>query len=292
MIRRFAALFALTFTLSGCAYFGSEFMVWQLNKAEPTGSDFSKELTAQYKQRANDSQYKNFNYEQAYRNADRGLDASVGAVVKPYSTDEFSIPENLMGEIVKARIDLDKALNDGGREATPREAALAQAKFDCWVEDASKTWLPELYQECRQEFYTAFKQMTAMRGEAVDVTGTTIGQPEVADVNANRFMLFFGTAGAKLTASTAVSLDQVADIIKKRHPKLIRIEGHSDASGSKKSKQAISDKRAIAVSEALIARGVDAKLLETKGWSDRKPLFKTQSKNVPANRRAEIWLDF
>lgn len=292
MIRRALALFALTLSLSGCTYFGSEFMVWQLNKAEPTGTEFSKQLTTQYKDRANKSQYQTYNYDQAYRNADRGLDASVGAVVKPYSTDEFKIPENLMGEIVKARIDLDKALNDGGREATPREAALAQAKFDCWVEDAAKEWLPELYQECRQEFYSAYKQMIAMRGEPVDVTGTTIGQPEAVDTNANRFMLFFGSAGAKLTASTASSVDQIAQIIKQRQPKLVRIEGHSDASGSKKAKQMISDKRAIAVADALIARGVNPKLLETKGWSDRKPLFKTRNKNVPANRRTEIWLDF
>lgn len=292
MIRRALALFALTLSLSGCAYFGSEFMVWQLNKAEPTGSEFSKALTEQYKDRANKSQYQNYNYDQAYRNADRGLDASVGAVVKPYSTDEFNIPESMLPEIAKARIDLDKALSDGAREATPREAALAQAKFDCWVEDAAKTWLPELYQECRQEFYAAFKQMGAMRGEPVDAAGTTIGQPDAVDTNANRFMLFFGTAGAKLTASTATSLDQIAQIIKQRQPKLVRIEGHSDASGSKKSKQAISDKRAIAVSEALIQRGVNPQVINTKGWSDRKPLFKTKNKNVPANRRTEIWLDF
>ncbi|HCM84152.1 MAG TPA: OmpA family protein [Alphaproteobacteria bacterium] len=292
MIRRTLVLFAITISLSGCAYFGSEFLVWQLNKTEPTGSEFSKQLTAQYKARANESQYQNFNYEQAYRNADRGLDASVGAPVKPLTTDEFNIPENMMPEIVQARIDLDKALDAGARDVTPREAALAQAKFDCWIEDAAKTWLPELYQECRREFYLAFNQMTAMRGQPVDVSGTTIGQPDAVDMNANRFMLFFGTAGAKLNVSTATSLDQIAQIIKQRRPKLVRIEGHSDASGSSKAKQNISDKRAITVAEALIARGVDAKLLETKGWSDRKPLFKTKNKNVPANRRAEIWLDF
>lgn len=292
MIRRFAALAILTMTLSGCTYFGSEFMVWQLNKADTTGgTPFTQALTEQYKSRANESQYQTYNYDQAYRNADRGLDASVGAVVKPLSTNEFVIPESLMPEIVKARIDLDKALNDGAREATPKEAALAQAKFDCWIEDAAKTWLPDLYQECRKEFYDAFNQITAMRGQPVDLSQTALAQDAV-DVNANRFMLFFGTGGAKLNASTAASLDQIAQIIKQRQPKLVRVEGHSDAAGSKTSKQKISDQRAIAISNALMARGVDKSMIETKGWSDRKPLFNSKNKKVPANRRAEIWLDF
>lgn len=293
MIRRALALLTLTFALSGCTYFGSYFVVEELNKAQPKGPAFSQALTQHYKDRANYSQNVTYHYEQAYRNAERGLMAADGAPVSPYDVNAFAVPSTMEQEILKARADLDKALNNGGRERAPRESALAQAKFDCWVEDSEKTWLPELYKTCRAEFFDAMQQITAMKGEPVDLSNTNWSATSAPiDINANRFLIFFGQSGATLTKTTAQSLDQIAQIIKDRQPRAIRIDGFSDSNGSKKSKKSLSQKRAIAVAEALINRGVDKNIITTRAMSDKTPLVKTKSKNVPANRRAEIWLDF
>lgn len=295
MIRRAIALFTLAFALSGCTYFGSYFMVDELNKAQPKGPAFSQALTQQYKDRANYSQNVTYHYEQAYRNAERGLMAADGTPVSPYEVNAFAIPPTMEQEIIKARADLDKALGNGGRERAPKEAALAQAKFDCWVEDSEKTWMPELYKSCQREFYDALKQISAMQGEAVDLSNTNWSAGPTSapiDINANRFLIFFGQSGTALTNTTSQSLDQIAQIIKDRQPRAIRIDGFSDSDGSKKSKQRISQRRAITVAEALINRGVDRNLITTRGMGDKMPLVKTKSKKVPANRRAEIWLDF
>jgi len=157
-----------------------------------------------------------------------------------------------------------------------------------------KTWLPELYKACRQDFYNAFQQMIAMQGEPVDLSGVDLTAPAAAmpvNAEANRFLIFFGAGGAKLSPTVAPTLDQIAQIITQRQPQSVRVNGFSDSSGSKKSKQRVSQQRAISVAEALIARGVPQKVIHTRGMGDAEPLVKTKSKNVPANRRVEIWLD-
>jgi len=293
------AVFVIGAALSGCTYFGSYFEVDQLNKAQPKGSAFTQALTAQYRDRANYSQNVTMNYEQAYRVADRGLITADGTSVQPYAPAEFDVPSAQQQEIAKARAQLEQALTAGARDRAPKEAALAQAKFDCWVEDAEKTWQPELYQVCRKEFYDAFGQMIAMQGEPVDLSSTNINATDLntnptyaVDTNADRFLIFFGKSGAKLAPSTVGSLDQIAQIILTREPPLVRVEGHSDRAGTAKSKQKVSEQRAIAVAEALIQRGVPAKVIQTKGLSDSQPLIKTANKKEPANRRVEIWLVF
>jgi len=291
MIRRAIALFTLAASLSGCTYFGSYFQVDELNKAQAKGAPFTQALTQQYKDRANYSQNVTYNYDEAYRNADKGLTAADGTPVAPYSLTDFNVPESQKQEVIKARIDLDKALNSGARDRAPKEAALAQAKFDCWVEDAEKTWMPELYKTCRKEFYNAFQQMMAMQGEPVDLSGVDLNASTTVNAEANRFMIFFGAGGSKLSPTVAPTLDQIAQIILQRQPPSIRINGFSDRTGGKKSRRTISQRRAIAVAEALIVRGVPQKVIHTHGLGDAQPLVKTKSKNVPANRRAEIWLD-
>ncbi len=292
MIRRAIALLTLAITLSGCTYFGSYFEVQELNKAQPKGSPFAQALTQQYKDRANYSQNIVYNYDQAYDNAERGLTAADGAPPAPYVLQNFNIPVEQQQEIAKARADLMNALNAGTRDRAPKEAAEAQAKLDCWIEDAEKTWLPELYKVCRQDFYNAFQQMIAMQGEPVDLSGTDLNaQTTPPAPDANRFMIFFGSSGAKLSPSVAPTLDQIAKIILQRQPKSVRVNGYSDATGSKKSRHRISQRRAIVVAEALIARGVPQKIIQTRGLGSADPLVKAKSKNVPANRRAEIWLD-
>jgi len=138
MIRRAIALLTLVTALSGCTYFGSYFEVQELNKAQPKGPAFTQALTQEYKDRANYSQNVAYNYEEAYRVADRGLTTADGKPVAPYVLQDFDLPANQQQEIAKARTDLDSALKGGARDRAPKEAATAQAKFDCWVEDAEK----------------------------------------------------------------------------------------------------------------------------------------------------------
>ena len=291
MIHRIAAVTLCAATLSGCAYFGASFAVDQLNKTQATGSKFTQALADQYRTRANDSQNVRYHYTEAYRNADRGLYAAAGNAPAPYEPQVFMIPSELLPELQEARTKLTAALAGGAPQVVPQEAAAAQAKFDCWAEDAAKTWKPELYKICRAEFYSALQQVQAMQGEPVDLSATSLNDQAV-DANANRFMLFFGNGKTNLNIETAASLDEIAKIIQTRKPKQVRVEGHSDAAGSRKSKQRVSDARTQSVVDALIVRGVPKEILMGSGMADKKPLYDSKNKSVAANRRAEILLEF
>ena len=68
-------------------------------------------------------------------------------------------------------------------------------------------------------------------------------------------------------------LDLVAEAMKGRCAgKRILIEGHTEASGDAAADDAIAEKRASEVKAALVARGVPAAQLDTKGFGASRPL--------------------
>lgn len=68
-------------------------------------------------------------------------------------------------------------------------------------------------------------------------------------------------------------LDLVAEAMKGRCAgKRILIEGHTEASGDAAADHAIAEQRASEVKDALVARGVPAAQLDTKGFGASRPL--------------------
>jgi outer membrane protein OmpA-like peptidoglycan-associated protein len=85
-------------------------------------------------------------------------------------------------------------------------------------------------------------------------------------------------------------LDEVAQILKD-HPELtrIRIEGHTDARGNDAANLALSKGRAKAVTDYLIAKGIDASRLESEGYGETRPLVKANNEAAWAkNRRVDF----
>ncbi len=67
----------------------------------------------------------------------------------------------------------------------------------------------------------------------------------------------------------------------------VRIEGHTDAIGSRADNLALSRNRAAAVADFLIAQGVSGERLETAGFGFDRPL-NSNAPASPVNRRVEI----
>jgi OmpA family len=69
----------------------------------------------------------------------------------------------------------------------------------------------------------------------------------------------------------------------------LRIDGHTDDVGQPAANQALSEKRAAAVKAWLVARGVDAKRLEAKGFGQTKPAAANDTpEGRQNNRRVEL----
>ncbi len=95
----------------------------------------------------------------------------------------------------------------------------------------------------------------------------------------------FATGSANLTAEARKLLDAVVPCIKGP----FEVGGHTDNVGKPESNQALSQLRAASVAKYLASKGVDAKLLTTKGYGDTAPIGDNASTEGKAkNRRIEF----
>lgn len=99
----------------------------------------------------------------------------------------------------------------------------------------------------------------------------------------------FKVGSAELPESLKKQLEVFADVLKSRrgNGKVVRIEGHADASGVAAVNQALSQKRAEAVREYLVVKGADPALLTPVGVGANVPK-NAKDPFSPENRRVEI----
>jgi OOP family OmpA-OmpF porin len=84
-------------------------------------------------------------------------------------------------------------------------------------------------------------------------------------------------------------LRTMADVIKQNNVTKIRIEGHTDDSGSSEHNHKLSKARADAVADWLAKNGVDRSRIETVGLGEERPIAKNDTPaNKQLNRRTEF----
>ena len=99
----------------------------------------------------------------------------------------------------------------------------------------------------------------------------------------------FASAKALILSESDGLLDKLADIIKQCPDEKVEIGGHTDASGSTTYNQALSERRANAVRDALIARGANADNLTSVGYGESRPIADNKTTEGRAkNRRTEF----
>ena len=99
----------------------------------------------------------------------------------------------------------------------------------------------------------------------------------------------FVSGSAKLTKGAMAELDKGAAILTD-HPKInISIEGHTDNTGSAARNQKLSERRAAAVKDYLVKKGVSADRMVTAGYGQTRPVADNKTaKGRAANRRVEF----
>lgn len=101
--------------------------------------------------------------------------------------------------------------------------------------------------------------------------------------------VFFETAKFDLKPESKVELNKLVAFLNLNKTLRIELGGHTDNVGDKKMNQILSQNRAKAVYDYLIANGIDAKRLSYKGYGDTKPKVKNDTdENRALNRRTEF----
>jgi OOP family OmpA-OmpF porin len=187
----------------------------RLNSARPTGSTFDRALFDRYGQLAK-SEYNQGDFQDADSYASRALTAAQASAVLPDSLATRNLPADKAGEITGFRGRLVTALDRGARDRLPQDAAEAQTKFDCWVEQQEENRQPADIAACRAGFLAALAKIEV--------------QP-VAAAQAETFTLYFDKNKATLNAQSQRELQQIVQRARETNATMIKVEGIADRSG-------------------------------------------------------------
>ena len=101
--------------------------------------------------------------------------------------------------------------------------------------------------------------------------------------------ILFETGKSTIQQESLPVVDQIFELMKSDAALKISIEGHTDNVGDAVSNKKLSNDRAKAVMDALIAKGIDKIRMTFVGWGQEKPVADNRSEEGKAkNRRVEI----
>jgi outer membrane protein OmpA-like peptidoglycan-associated protein len=101
--------------------------------------------------------------------------------------------------------------------------------------------------------------------------------------------VFFDFASADLLDQSYGELNRVVRFLKENPAVTIRVEGHTDHTGSDDYNMKLSKNRAEAVRNYLISQGVDSRRIQVKGYGESQPVAENSTaKGRAKNRRVEF----
>ena len=101
----------------------------------------------------------------------------------------------------------------------------------------------------------------------------------------------FATGSATLNTTTSTDLNKLAQFLKDNDAAKLEIQGHTDDVGNLQSNITLSEQRANAVVNYLVANGIDKNRLTAKGYGPANPIASNKTASGKAkNRRVEMKL--
>jgi len=289
--------------LAACGNFGKHSDIDALNEVQAVGSPFTQHLANEYRDFAN-SELAQYDYPDALHFARKGLAAAAGEPVLPEPISDWNLLPHHMQELGTARGRLIVAFDLGAREMFPRESAIAQVRFDCWIEEQEENWQMEDIARCKNEFMNAMANLESMMQPMMMAPPELVPPPREEPMalpaeaqpmlpEESMYLTFFDFDQHTLNAGAQSVLDAVRDEITRRGTvNVINVVGHTDSAGPRAYNDRLALRRANAVRDALIERGVDPGMIRVEGRGQNDLLVQTaDGVREPANRRAQITFD-
>lgn len=183
--------------------------------------------------------------------------------------------EQQMRETMREREELQSRLTEerAAREQAERELERMRAEV------AER----ERIERVRREELDAMKAQLAELAETrADERGFIVTLPG----------LFFDTGKSTLKAGTQANLTKIAGLLEQMDRVRIIVEGHTDSVGAEQMNQRLSESRADAVRDYLVAEGVSPTEITTVGRGESQPIATNETaEGRSKNRRVEIVIE-
>lgn len=261
---------------------------------ETTGSDFDGYLAREYRDFFLFEADQMYDWIDADYFAEKALAAQNHDNVEPENPAEWDIDEAHMPALTAGRQELMEAFAMGAKDKAPEAAAIAQGKYDCWVEQQEEGHQPTHIAACRQEFMTALAALRGAMQTAADVPEPA-PEPETRMVIGEelaRTILYFDFDESQITQDAASKIDSFVEQMKGLQDVVVFVEGHTDRAGPNGYNISLSERRAEQVRQQLIREGItigDLDELKTAAKGEEDPAVQTPDGVAEqANRRVEV----
>ena len=97
--------------------------------------------------------------------------------------------------------------------------------------------------------------------------------------------ILFDVNKATIKPESMGIINQIIKMMKAHEDLRLSIEGHTDSDGDKAQNKTLSEKRAAAVKDILVERGITSSRFKTKGYGEDKPLDSNSTPEGKANNR-------
>lgn len=132
-------------------------------------------------------------------------------------------------------------------------------------------------------------QLDKQEKELKEIPNTTVTRQEDKLVVTMSESIVFDLNSAALKQQSMQTLDQIADVMNNNPESDILVKGHTDSSGAEKYNQELSERRANAVRNYLIAKGVAPDRITAIGFGMTMPVASNDTaEGRERNRRVEI----
>lgn len=271
----------------------STYSLQELRHTKPQGNNFQNALARLYMDFA-DSEEKDYDWQNSWYFADKGLLAVYGKETAPEELKNWNLPKTELANLKKARADLIAALTPSAMAKNPEVAAKAQFYFDCWVEQQEENWQSDDIAYCRDNFMQNLAKLggdTKKTGKKLDIksnkdskasakiavkkAGDSVKkiadktEKESAAPTTISFVLFFEQGSSEITPASEVTIGKAASPLASKDNYAVVIINKSK---DQQNNMELSLERIAAVKERLKAFGVkeDAVYSEDKKQIDSK----------------------
>ncbi len=267
----------------------------EARRSAPAGSAFDRALQSGYLQLAG-AEFDEFDLVDTDVFAGRALKLSHGERVVPERLDARKLPQTVAPDLARARARLVAALDRGGRERAPEDAAEAQIRFDCWMQEQEENFQFDHIAACRDGFAVALEKIEVAapalaRAPAVRPTPAA-ARVTKAVREPKTITVMFAFDSARIDAAGKAEIVKAVAAYDEFGTAVVRVAGHADRAGAEAYNMKLGRARAEAVAQAIQRAGVPASVVRVRSYGESRPAVATRDgQREDKNRRVEIGID-